>query len=826
MKNNILKNVSGGPAGTLKPISYPPFSRGLKTLIIQIILLSGLVGGLSASGFAQVVTGKIPLKAAYWYQLNSRGNGLAPGDGLAQLTDGILDKSVFMGWNKLIANYEVKYEFKDLSEVYISSIRMYDGTGMFVNQPFRLYAQDTLTGTPVLLATFTGERYRAWVEITLPRPIRARYLLLNVWSGFPDELELYGSYQVAPPRVLPPGKDVRLGDMLGVNSFVWDFTQDPKEPGRSDRIFEPKMALLQAFTQYRDYIDWKILEATPGSYAFNPTRAGWDYDVLYKRLAQEGKLAVACIKNTPDWFLQASYPPNTGDQNNVPAPYQSDWQAPASYVQYARLGFQVAARYGHNTGVDPALLSGVVTGPIYPNAPQVGSRSLAIGLGYLSYLECENEPDMWWNGRRAYQTAYEYAAQLSAYYDGHQRTLGAGVGVKNADPTMQVVMGGTAGTSTEYVRGIIDWCKKYRGFHPDGSVDLCFDVINYHCYANQLTPSQSTASTRGSAPELADTKLIAQAFVALGREYQVEVWMTEAGYDVNPGSPMHAPAIGSKTALLVQADWILRTALTYARQGVNRLFLYQTYDLNLSNTQQFASCGLLDGPTLTRKPAADFLYQSNRLLGKYTYKETLSQDPLVDRYEYQGRSAYVLMIPDETGRTAPYRLDLRDAVSANVYSPTPGQDSMRVQPALLSNGLLDLTVSETPIFVLPAPTTASRLVPKLTPTGQPASDPTDGPASFAPTIAAPKSMSLTLVAVPNPFTDQVTLQFSLSDSAVAALSVYDIQGQRVSQLFSGLVPGGILQVFPLDISCFAAGIYVVHLDSKAGSLTRRIVLVR
>jgi hypothetical protein len=332
-------------------------------------------------------------------------------------------------------------------------------------------------------------------------------------------------------------------------------------------------------------------------------------------------------------------------------------------------------------------------------------RTRARGLGYLKYIECENERDKWWKGRKAYQTAREYAANLSAFYDGHKNTLGAGVGVKNADPAMQVVVGGIASTNTDYIRGIIDWCKEYRGYKADGSVDLCFDIINYHAYSNDSGTSQDGNSTRGAAPEVAGSGTAARAFTQLAREYNVPVWITEAGYDVHQGSSLHAPAIGTKTVRQVQADWTLRTALLYARTGINKLFLYRSYDDYATdvanNGTQFASSGLLEVGTGHRTPAADFLYQANRLLGQYTYRETLQQDPVVDRYELNGRSAYVLVMPHETGSTGSYTLQVGGASSVKVYTPTIGRDSMAVQTVSSPGGSLTLTVSETPLFVVP-----------------------------------------------------------------------------------------------------------------------------
>ncbi|MBO0356796.1 hypothetical protein J0X19_02465 [Hymenobacter sp. BT186] len=645
----------------------------------------------------------IPISSKYWYQLNNTGDQTTDSTGLQQLTDGVTDKEVFMGWGKLLPNYESYYEFKDLSDVSITKIRFFDGQNSFAKQPFKLYAKASATTEPVLLATFTGDAYGQWIEVSLPKPVPAQYLVVNAWWGFPTEMQLFGTYKKRPAVALQPKKPVKLANELGVNSFVWEFLQNNEDPNIRDRVYEPNMALMQAFTQFRDYVDWGKIEDAPGKFAFNPTvSGGWNYDLQYKRLKAEGKEVLACLKTVPNWFLESNYPADQRDAENIPAAFKADLLAPASYQQQAKFAFQFAARYGSNTKVNPSLLSGVMTGPVYATAPEAGVRTREVGLGYIRYIECENERDKWWKGRKAYQTAREYAANLSAFYDGHKNTMGPGVGVKNADPTMQVVMGGTASPTTDYLRGIIDWCKEHRGYKADGTVDLCFDVINYHCYSNASGVSQSNTSARGAAPEVTGIGRYADDFVALGREYNKEVWVTEAGYDVNATSPLRAPAIGSKTPEQVQADWILRTALLYARHGVNRLFLYQTYDLSLTSGEQFASSGLLNASTHRRKPAADYLYQAQKLMGNYVYKETISQNPLVDRYELNGQSIYSLVMPTEDGKTGSYTLNLGKAGTAQVYTPKIGADAMTARVATGASGALKLPVTETPIFVRPA----------------------------------------------------------------------------------------------------------------------------
>jgi hypothetical protein len=275
------------------------------------------------------------------------------------------------------------------------------------------------------------------------------------------------------------------------------------------------------------------------------------------------------------------------------------------------------------------------------------------------------------------------------------------VGVKNADPTVQVVMGGLAGPSIDYVRGMIDWCREFRGTKADGSVNLCWDVINYHLYPNDANSTQNGTSTRGMAPEVSSAAQVAQSFMRLAHQYagDMPVWVTESGYDTNQGSPLKAIAVGNKSVLQTQADWILRTALLYARWGIERTFFYQLTDADVANPVQFSSSGLINA-NLSPKPAADFLRQTAAVLGNFAYKATLSSNPIVDRYEANGRTAYALVVPDEQGRTAAYTLSLTGVDSAYIYHPQIGQTAMSLTRVRVQNGQLPLTVTETPTFVV------------------------------------------------------------------------------------------------------------------------------
>lgn len=487
-----------------------------------------------------------------------------------------------------------------------------------------------------------------------------------------------------------------LKDMFGINGYEWNFLEDPAAPNNRDHIYEDHMALIKSFSAVRHYMNWKKLENTEGNYTYNPTNDGsWNYDLIYTRCKQDSILVLADLKNLPFWMMN-TYPEAQRDDENVPVPYGSDLSLPSSYVIQARTAFQFAARYGYNANVDKSLVK-VDTRPRWANDKP---NEVKIGMGLIKYMECGNENDRWWKGDNATQTPEQYAANLSAFYDGHKGTLGKNAGVKTADPNMQVVMSGLATADTNYVSRMIAWCKTNRGLKSNGSVDLCFDVINYHLYSNNGSILTHKKATKGVAPELSEAGAIANGFVKLANSLRqpLPVWVTETGYDINNGSYQHAPAIGNKSVLVTQADWTLRSALLYIRHGVKRLFFYQLFDATPGNVEQYATSGLAEG--IKRRPAADYILQTSKLIGNYTYQGTVSQDPLVDRYKLGNKIMYVLTIPDQKGRIANYRLNLgTGAKAAYIYSLKAGADTTSKTLVTANGGKVVISVSETPVFV-------------------------------------------------------------------------------------------------------------------------------
>lgn len=95
---------------------------------------------------------------------------------------------------------------------------------------------------------------------------------------------------------------------------------------------------------------------------------------------------------------------------------------------------------------------------------QLSTLALFLTVPYFSNRTVPDSASM----PQAYVSPAEMAAMLSAAYDGHEGRLGPGVGIRTADPTMKVVMGGMASQSpVDTVKMILLWVRAvFTGIRP------------------------------------------------------------------------------------------------------------------------------------------------------------------------------------------------------------------------------------------------------------------------------------------------------------------------------------------------------------------------
>ncbi len=621
---------------------------------------------------ATSIVGKIPY-VPYWAYQNDKTSLV-----YAEFFDGNTVKNPNMGYSSMITPSDVVFAFPEQTNAYLTKIRLYDGQGSTI-YPTEFYAVDK-NHTKRLLGTFNGSKYNTWLEIPVNQSVSAIVMRLTSpgkgrgATGMPSELEFIGSYT---PYTAPVAKMINypFKGQTGVNSYVWYFNN--ARP--ADRVDPERAVKMKQFSWIRDYVDWQKIESRPGEYHFNwSLDGGWNYDAMYEYCNANGIEVVPCLKTVPKWFSDANYPLAQREHENVPARWSDNpaellaiRENPDSYKQYADAVYQFVARYGYNK-VDTALLK-ISKVQLWKTATMNVKKS---GLGYIKYIEFNNEPDRSWKGAKAFQTGREYGAFLSACYDA----------AKRADPNIKIVVAGIANTRSEYFRGIVEWSKEH------GKKQL-YDVLNIHAYSNTAGGEQYAGSKRGIAPEL-NTKIRANLLELrqISNEFlgDAEYWITETGYDV--GNTTQATiAIGDKNKRLVQADWILRSALLYSRLGVARTAFYQGFDdsgyrYDSTTTIQYMSSGI------GNRPAGAYLKQTHDLMGEYTFKESISAYPAVDHYTHNGKSIYVGWVPNEIGDTKEYTFNL----TGNLFRHTLQQTGNVMVKEPIGK---TVTLTETPIFI-------------------------------------------------------------------------------------------------------------------------------
>src|SRR5437667_9966701 len=130
---------------------------------------------------------------------------------------------------------------------------------------------------------------------------------------------------------------------------------------------------------------------------------------------------------------------------------------------------------------------------------------------------------------------------LVADYDGDKGRL-SNAGIKQADSSMPVVMGGLADTQLHYLYGIL-------GYANLNGRDFPADVINVHEYA--------TNGKQGIPPEQANLRQHLERVVKWRNTYAPDrqVWITEFGWDTYRNGSDFSETWAS---LQNQANWLVR----------------------------------------------------------------------------------------------------------------------------------------------------------------------------------------------------------------------------------------------------------------------------
>jgi hypothetical protein len=549
----------------------------------------------------------------------------------AALFDGRTDTPWFPGWNA--ADYPAR-AIVDLGAVYrLTYVRIYDGTGT-PTLTFGATEEPYAAGQPFLSVKL--DRYLSWYE--QPVTVTTRYLLLELAGMEGDqavgEIELFGQKVGAAERTaaqLPaaeraaPAAPLRrhagAAAQIGINGFHW-----------------VPLELVQPFALLREYQMSSWTWTRDGLMVQPSFQGNANYDDHYRALKEAGITVIPCVNKIPEWLLDGrTEHPEWSDFKPV-RPAGAKPTDPVAYRDISAYFFQLAARYGRQKWPDKLLR--VNTAPRWPNDPPNEVKS---GLDLLQYIEVENEPNRWWRSAEARYTPEEYAAMLSACYDGHEGRLGAGHGIKTADPTMQVVMAGLANLNRPYLEQMLAWFRANRRDRQ-----FAADVLNVHHYSNQGNSELAleVAFTVGITPEADHLREKLRALLAW-RDRTMPgkpLWFSEFGYDTNAPSVQRVTPYGRHSAEQVQGAWLARGYLEALAAGCDAVFAFNAIDENAAHTGGlYTSSGLAYG----EKPlAAERAFQKKAswqivadliaALEGYTFAEDLSTAPDVRLYAFDG----------------------------------------------------------------------------------------------------------------------------------------------------------------------------------------------
>ncbi|SDX58019.1 discoidin domain-containing protein [Paenibacillus sp. CF384] len=454
----------------------------------------------------------------------------------------------------------------------------------------------------------------------------------------------------------------------------------------------------------REYHPWPWDETNSAPYPnnllkFNPSYSGdpWNFDNVYATHKAAGIDVSPVIWQTPNFIAW-------GHEDKPVYPAGASTTSPNSYVAKAEHMYQFVARYGSQTVPDANL-------KLAPDQPRLS------GLNSVRYFENWNEPDKNWMGAAAQFSPAELAAMSSADFDANCRSMANAdkLGVKNADPTARMVMGGLFQIDVPFLDGMKAWASANR---EDGKLPL--DVINVHHYSS----SAACCSGNGISPEADNLKGRLQALTAWRdtNEPDKEVWFSEFGWGTKAGNWMYAPPIGPYSSLEVQGMWTIRAYMAGLAAGVDRMHYYAIRDSNPFSSQWDLTTGLTyfcsawSGCDINQYTAAGYTqYQKkpawyyintlkNRLTGMRFNGEQASGNSNVLIYKIKhpttGAGAYVVWAPTSNNTVVSnYQLTVSGATSATLVqlneSSTGNASSLTI-----SAGKVTVNVAEKPVLIM------------------------------------------------------------------------------------------------------------------------------
>ena len=600
-------------------------------------------------------------------------------------------------WGQLYKRYTSHYLFPNGTNVILRQIRLGDGSGTFEDMPFFIVGTKH-DDSEVLIFQFKGLGYNTETVYDLPAPLALKKISFTTSEQCrPTYIKLFGDYQ--PVKIAYP-KLVRypFGNQTGVNGFSWSWSFN-KSLNKADPFNERSYQVLKQLGSCRIYLDAKELVQEQGKYRFKHDWRGFDLDGLFSRCKADQIFVNICLQGSPPYVVN-TWPANNR-KDSYTMPYGKDKEDVSSYLALGKMAFQFAARYGRNKNIEPSLIEVDETQPWYES-----KSGKLVGLDLITLMEIGNELDQWWEGEDANLLGRQFAYLQSTVYDGHKGTLGRNVGIKTADPTMQVTNAGLASTSPDFLMSFVQECAKIRGYHPDGKVNIPIDgYYSFHCYASYSGGQHAETENRGMCIEQSLVPAQLKKFHEVNYQHlgNKRLVVGESGYDISKNSPLRAepPKNSGYSPYVWQGILILRTALFYAKHGLYRNFFFTWRDDGAIDGWQFSSSGITNESAdrqLVLRPSAMYLMQTNSFMKDYVWVEQIGSSPLVDKWQHGDSFVYSLYYDTEINQQGSYSLKVpRGKVTKYVLNEDG--EIPAVQFLNVTAGTINLEVSEKPVFI-------------------------------------------------------------------------------------------------------------------------------
>lgn len=364
-----------------------------------------------------------------------------------------------------------------------------------------------------------------------------------------------------PVVVTPPVDTTEHEFIVGVNTNWWQ----PKEQ-------QAKMMGVRLYCP----IGWVYTEK--GFYGQPILQAQKQFNGLDDYLAymkDHGTDVLLCLHQSPDYINGHTVGNKTNEWPPVRAGANLD--DPKSYGEIASAYKAFAIRYGSKTW--PAGSYKIDPSP--PRWTGDGPQQYKSGLNLVKTIEVGNEVDRWWQPEQAL-TAEQHAIMQMVVYDS----------IKAYQPDMNVVMAGQTNYDLPRLKRM---AAKFKSMgRPFLSQAIC--VHHYASKGNLPGAHPPTWPTNSGAPFNFDPDFYTVSqVVEWAKTIGLPAWVSEYGYDTQPGSQLYPYALDGKTSEQLQAEWLVSTTLEYKRLGVERCYIFTLADEPNPNAGTFTSSGLLYG---------------------------------------------------------------------------------------------------------------------------------------------------------------------------------------------------------------------------------------